>query len=314
MRGSIASTADALWFMKWRPTASEELARPPSRDRSNSAAELTAPAQTATSLAVERPRLAVLSVLDPANALAVGLDENAFRLRADAKLDIRMRERRLEAAGLGVHLAAARIGKRVPRRRRALQPGFDVDAERQRERMQADALHALANGGDRRFVGDRRMRIGRRMRGLGRIVAERAAHLIERLGAAVPGLHLLVGERPARRRAFRELGGGEILRPIADQDRAVELRVAADVIVIAGIERRARAVDPRLLGTKNAALKDRARVARVGTVRQRTSPRSRMRMRAPVGASPAASVAPPMPEPMMTTSTVSAPGMTLALS
>ena len=77
--------------------------------------------------------------------------------------------------------------------------------------MQADPLQALANRGDRRFVGDGRMRIGRRMLRLGRIFADRAAHLIERLGAAVPRLHLLVRKRPARRRAFLKLGGGEVL-------------------------------------------------------------------------------------------------------
>jgi hypothetical protein len=37
-------------------------------------------------------------------------------------------------------------------------------------------------------------------------------------------------------------------------------------------------------------------------------------MRAPDGASPAARVAPPMPDPMMTTSTASALAMPLALS
>ncbi len=104
------------------------------------------------------------------------------------------------------------------------------------------------------------------MRGLGRIVAERAANLIERLGATVPGLDLRIGERPAGRRAFSVLDGSEVLRPVAGQNGAIELGGAADIIVIAGIEWRAGAVDPRLVGTIDAALENRARVTRVGTI------------------------------------------------
>lgn len=104
------------------------------------------------------------------------------------------------------------------------------------------------------------------MRRLGRVVGERASNLIERLGAAIPRLHLRIGERPARRHAFRVLDRREVLRPVAGQNGAIELAVAADVIVIAGIERRARAVDPCLLRAINAALENCARVSRVRAV------------------------------------------------
>ncbi len=128
--------------------------------------------------------------------------------------------------------------------------------------------HARARRRDRRFVRHRRVRVGRRMARLGRILPKRAAHLIERLGARVPRLEFVVIERPARRRAVGILDRAEVLRAIADQHRAVELGVAADIIVVAGIERLARAVDPGLLRAEDAALEDRARVARLRRVEQ----------------------------------------------
>ena len=246
-----------------------------------------------------------LTYSTPRTRLPSGSTRMRFACAPTRSSTFGMRERRLEAASLGVHLAAARIGKRVPWRRRALQPRFDVDAERQRERMEANALQASANGGDRRFVGDRRNadRAPNAWAPSDRRRSRRAPDRAPRRGSTT-------APSPRREMASRGVApsassaGSEILRPIASEDRAVELRVAADVIVIAGIEGRARAVDPRLLRTIDAALEDRARVPRVGTVGQRTWPRSRMTMRAPDGASPAASVAPPMPEPMMTMSTV----------
>ncbi len=132
--------------------------------------------------------------------------------------------------------------------------------------MQTGAYQSGAHLGDRRFVGDRRVRVGRRMGRLGRIVAERAANLVQRFGAAVPRLHLRIGERPARRRAARMLDGIEVLRPISGQNGAIKLGGASDVIVGAGIEWRAGAVDPRLVRTIDAALENRARVSRVRTV------------------------------------------------
>ena len=89
--------------------------------------------------------------------------------------------------------------------------------------VQADARHALPRRGDRRFVRHGRERIGRGMPRLGRILAQRAAHLVERLGARIPGLQLVVVERPARRRSLGVSDGAEILRAIAEQHGAIEL-------------------------------------------------------------------------------------------
>src|SRR4029077_6043424 len=48
-----------------------------------------------------------------------------------------------------------------------------------------------------------------------------------------------------------------------------------------------------------------ARASRASTLSRSRAPRSRMRIRAPVGARPAANVAPPMPDPTIRMSTVS---------
>ena len=58
----------------------------------------------------------------------------------------------------------------------------------------------------------------------------------------------------------------EVARPVAKEDSAIELGVAPDVIVIARIEGLTRAVEPGLVGAKNAALKDGAGVARIRAV------------------------------------------------
>ena len=103
---------------------------------------------------------------------------------------------------------------------------------------------------------------------LGRVFAETPAHLVERFGARIPRLDLVIVERPAGGRAFGVLNRSEILRAVADQHRAIHLGVAADVIVIAGIERLAGGVEPGLLRPEHAALVDRPIVAGFRPVEQ----------------------------------------------
>lgn len=86
--------------------------------------------------------LAAVQDLDACDALAVWLDKQPFDVSVGAKLDVGIRQRFFDAADLGVHLAVPGVGKRVPRRFPALQPFVEVDAERQGERVQADALQA----------------------------------------------------------------------------------------------------------------------------------------------------------------------------
>ena len=54
---------------------------------------------------------------------------------------------------------------------------------------------------DPRLVADRRERVRRARRRLGRVLAARAVHLVELLGLRVVRLHLVVGDRPRRRDA-----------------------------------------------------------------------------------------------------------------
>ena len=94
----------------------------------------------------------------------------------------------------------------------------------------------------------------------------------------------------------------EILAAVADQHRAVEFRVAADIVVVAGVERRARRSRTRSpsAGNGRAGRSPAGRGSPAGRRDARRLRGSGCRRRSP--ASPAATVAPPMPEPMMTMS------------
>jgi hypothetical protein len=120
--------------------------------------------------------------------------------------------------------------------------------------MQSVPLQPLANIGDGRFFRYGRMVISGGMRGFRRIFPERAAHLIEPLGPSIPGLQFLVGKRPCRRHALLVPDLLEILATIAGKDCAEELGIAADIIVVAGIEPRAVGLIPGFLRTEVAAL------------------------------------------------------------
>src|ERR1700689_3927695 len=104
------------------------------------------------------------------------------------------------------------------------------------------------------------------MRGLRWVKPDRAADIVKLLGEAVPGVKLLVGNRPTRRRPVAIGDRLEVPRPQAKQHGAVELGVAPDVIVIARIEGLTRSVEPGLVGAENATLEDRAGVARISAV------------------------------------------------
>src|ERR1700712_4616632 len=99
------------------------------------------------------------------------------------------------------------------------------------------------------------------MRRLSRVLAERAANLIELLGLAIPRLEFLVGERPGRRNAVEMLHLLEILAPVTNEDRAVEFRIAADIVVVARIEAGTALFVPGLPRAKVAALEDRSLIA-----------------------------------------------------
>ncbi len=137
----------------------------------------------------------------------------------------------------------------------------------------------VARRRDRRLVGHRRKGIGRRMArlGAGPNPARRAP------GRAPRRAHTRARARrnrtasPASRRRDSSIGR-EVLGAVADQHRAVEFRVAADVIVVAGVEwlrPRRRAKSPP--GERRRAGRSRARRAFCGLSAKR-APRSRMRI------------------------------------
>ena len=144
----------------------------------------------------------------------------------------------------------------------ALKPCLDVDTGGQRKRVEADLFEALPYRGDGRLVRNRAQRIRCRVNRLRRIQSERTAHVIKLLRSGVPRLQFVVAEQPARRRSFAVRDRGKVFSAIADQYRAVELGVAANVVVVAGIEGLPCPVEPGLLRPENTALEDRSSVAR----------------------------------------------------
>ena len=122
------------------------------------------------------------------------------------------------------------------------------DAERHVERLLAEAREVVVQLLDARLVADGRVRIRRAGRRLGRILAALAVDVIEMLGLACSTARgrRRRSARPARCRLVAELA--EVLSPQAEQRRAVELGVAADVVVRVRVQRLAVPVAPQLLG------------------------------------------------------------------
>src|SRR5712692_8921480 len=237
--------------MKCRPTMSFRLATPRSEERSNSAAELTAPADSTISLALNVRRSPPMSHSTPSPCLP---------------RDVGVSQRGSKAAGLGVHFPGPRIRKRVPGRGPAFHPGFDVDTERERRRVQSCSVQPFAGCRNGRFVRDGRQRIGRGMPWLRGVVTERAADAIQALGLCIPRLQFVVVEGPAWGSPFRMRDRPEVARAVSDQDRAVKLAVSTQIIIVAGVEVLTRSVCPGLGWAIKTALEDGPRVARFGRI------------------------------------------------
>ena len=114
------------------------------------------------------------------------------------------------------------------------------------------------------------------------------------LRGLVPGLQIVVGDQPSRRGAAEVPEGAEILSTVADQHRAVEFRVAADIVIVARVERRSIGREPGFVRTEVTA-RNIAPSLRASAQSTTRSPRSRITIRLPVGASAAARVAPRCP-------------------
>src|ERR1700729_4437028 len=94
----------------------------------------------------------------------------------------------------------------------------------------------------------------------GLIESKRAMNPVKPLSPCVPRLEFVISKRPT---SCRPVGVGDrrkILRAVSQKDRAVELRVAANIVIIAGIKGFPCAVDPPFLWQEHTALKKSARV------------------------------------------------------
>ena len=203
------------------------------------------------------------------DAVAVGFQRSDSR--AGQQRDIRMPQRLRDAHGFRVHLGAGRVRKGVPWRLGTFQPAVEIHPQRQVRGVQPDPAQTRAQVRDLGLVGHRRVREGGRARRVGRIIPC-PAHLEHRLGAGIPGFIVLVAHRPAGGGPAHVADRAEILGPVSDQHRAVELGIAADVVIVAGVEGPALAVQPAFLGAEPPVAEDRLRVAAMGRVGQPLAP------------------------------------------
>jgi hypothetical protein len=97
---------------------------------------------------------------------------------------------------------------------------------------------------DAGFVADRRVAVRPARRRIERLDPPLAVDVVKVLGLRVPGLEVGVAERPRRRDAVDVLDRTEVALAHPEQHRAVDLGVAADVVVLLGVELLAVLVGP----------------------------------------------------------------------
>ena len=122
------------------------------------------------------------------------------------------------------------------------------DPARRVERLVAAVLQVVGQLLDPWLVGDRGPRILPRPVALGGVLAVRPVHLVEPLGLGVPGLELVVAQRPGRRDPVHVLNLAEVRGPQPVQRGAVHLGGPADVVVHLRLERFAVRVVPGVVG------------------------------------------------------------------
>jgi len=110
------------------------------------------------------------------------------------------------------------------------------------------------------LVGHRRPRVLLAPVALGRVLAVVAVHLVQPLGLRVPGLEVVVGERPGRGEAVGVMELAEVLGSQTVERGAVQLRRAAHVVVDLGLEGRPVGVVPGVGRDVLAVDEHRARV------------------------------------------------------
>ena len=134
--------------------------------------------------------------------------------------------------GLGVQRAREAVAVRAAHADAVGQVRLvDHDAARRVERVIAGRGQVVGELLDPGLVGDRRVRVGRAGRRVGRILAPRAVHLVHRLGGGVVRLHVLVGDGPGGRQAVMVAQFAEVLGAHPVQRGSVQLGGAADEVM-----------------------------------------------------------------------------------
>jgi hypothetical protein len=131
----------------------------------------------------------------------------------------------------------------------------EVDADGQVERMMAGPDEVVVQLLDARLVRDGRVGERPRRRRLRRVLAALAVDEVQPFGLGVVGLEVVVGQRPGGRDARVVADLVEVALAQAEEDRAVELGVAADEVLLVGAEGVAVPVDP-LLAAEVALLEE----------------------------------------------------------
>jgi hypothetical protein len=151
----------------------------------------------------------------------------------------------------------------------ALRVGLvEIHADRQVERLVAGTREVVVELLDARLVRHGRVGEGSGAGRLGRVLARPAVHEVQPLGFRVVRLEVRVGERPRRGDAAVVADLLEVALAQPEEDRAVDLRIAADEVLRVRLERRAGRVIPGLAGHVAVAVEDLVRIPVLGLARE----------------------------------------------
>ena len=149
--------------------------------------------------------------------------------------------------GLGVHQARVAVAPGAADAGAGREVGLvEEDAAGCVKRVVAGFLQVVVDLLDPGLVADGRVRVLAAPGTLGGIVAMVAVDLVEPLGLGVPGLEVLVGERPGGRDAVSVFKLAEVTGAQAVEGGAIELRRAPYVVVDARLKCLAVLVLPRV--------------------------------------------------------------------
>ena len=168
-----------------------------------------------------------------------------------------MLQRGIHANHLSVCLAVDQARKTIERRASyalAGVHGFSIrfvqqNAERQRERVIAKPLEIVGQFLDARRMAHGRIKVGRAGRPFRRIDAVLPVDVIKVLRLCVIRFEILITQRPCRGNTAVVRDVCEIFNTRPQQGRAINFRIAADVILNAGKKCLAVLVIPRLFGS-----------------------------------------------------------------